>query len=44
MPRLRGPTMIKPEGDTAWAMLNQQLFGDNGHGGYNVRTSGSIAP
>ncbi len=44
MPRLRGPTTVKPEGETAWAMLNERLFGDNGKGGYNVTVRPEALP
>ncbi len=44
MPRLRGTTQTKPEGESAWAMLNQTLFGDNGRGGYNVTTVPEALP
>lgn len=36
--------MIKPEGDSAWAMLNQHLFGDNGNGGYNIKVRPEALP
>ena len=36
MSRLRGPKSIKPSGPSAWAILNERVFGDNDIGGQHV--------
>ena len=44
MTRLRGPKMIKPEGEKAWAILNELVFGDNATGGQDVAVRPEILP
>ncbi len=35
MPRLRGPAPNLPQGDAAWPILNEGLFGDQARGGHD---------
>ncbi len=44
MPRLRGPVLIKPEGETGWPLINEHLFGDSGTGGNNVTVRPEVLP
>ena len=37
MPRLRGAAVTLPEGEHAWALLNDQVYGTNTRGGYHER-------